>query len=106
MIARILREHGVEPAPQRRKGMSWATFLKSHWDVLAATDLFTVEVMTVRGLVRHHVLFVLKLSTRIVEIARIVRETPVACCAQDAVYWGEIDVSPRGAGNSSMLKYR
>ena len=73
-IARILKEHGIEAAPQRRKGMSWATFLKSHWDVLAATDLFTVEVMTLRGLVRYHVLFVLELSTRAVEIAGIVPE--------------------------------
>ena len=73
-IARILKEHGLEPAPQRRKGMSWSTFLKSHWDVLAATDLFTVEVMTWRGLVRYHVLFVMELCTRRVEIAGIVPE--------------------------------
>jgi len=73
-IARILKEHGIEPAPRRRKGMSWATFLKSHWEVLAATDLFTVEVMTLGGLVRYHVLFVMELSTRVVEIAGIVPE--------------------------------
>ena len=73
-IARILKEHGIDPAPRRHKGMSWATFLKSHWEVLAATDLFTVEVMTLRGLVRYHVLFVLELSTRKVEIAGIVPE--------------------------------
>ena len=54
--------------------MSWATFLNSHWKVLAATDLFTVEVMTLGGLVRHHVLFVMALSTRTVEIAGIVPE--------------------------------
>ena len=73
-IARILKGHGIEPSPRRHKGMSWATFLKSHWEVLAATDLFTVEVMTLRGLVRYHVLFVLELSTRRVEIAGIVPE--------------------------------
>ena len=73
-IARILQEHGIEPAPQRRKGMSWATFLKMHWDVLASTDLFTIEVMTLRGLVRYHVLFVMELSTRAVEIAGIIPE--------------------------------
>jgi transposase InsO family protein len=73
-IARILKEHGIEPAPRRGKGMSWATFLKSHWEVLAATDLFTVEVMTLGGLVRYHVLFVMELSTRIVEIAGMVPE--------------------------------
>ena len=73
-IARILKAHGIEPAPQRHKGMSWATFLKSHWDVLAATDFFTIEVMTLRGLVRYHVLFVLEQCTRRVEIAGIVPE--------------------------------
>ena len=73
-IARILKEHGLEPAPQRRTGMSWATFLKSHWEVLAATDPFTVEVMTLRGLVRYHVLFAIELCTRRDEIAGIVPE--------------------------------
>jgi len=73
-IARILKEHGIEPAPRRRKGMSWATFLKMHWAVLASTDLFTVEMMTLGGLVRYHVLFVMELSTRIVKIAGIVPE--------------------------------
>ena len=52
-IARILKEHGIAPAPRRHKGMSWSTFLKSHWEVLAGPDLFTVEVMTLRGLVRY-----------------------------------------------------
>jgi len=73
-IARILKAHGIEPAPQRHKGMSWATFLKSHWEVLAATDFFTIEVMTLRGLVRYHVLFVIEQCTRCVEIAGIVPE--------------------------------
>ncbi len=73
-IARILKDHGIEPAPQRRRGMSWKTFLKAHWDLLAATDLFTVEVTTLRGLVRYHVLFVIELSTRRIEIAGIVPE--------------------------------
>ena len=81
-IARILKEHGLEPAPQRRKGMSWSMFLKSHWDVLAATDLFTVEVMTWQGLVRYHVLFVMELCTRRVEIAGIVPEPDGAWMCQ------------------------
>jgi len=51
-VRNILRRHHMEPAPQRRKaGMSWAPCLKLHWDVLAATDFFTVEVATWHGLV-------------------------------------------------------
>ena len=30
-IKRILLENGVDPAPLRKKGMSWETFLKAHW---------------------------------------------------------------------------
>ena len=54
--------------------MSWSTFLKSHWEVLGAADFFTVDVMTLGGLVRYHVLLVMELSTRAVEIAGIVPE--------------------------------
>jgi putative transposase len=54
-IARILKQAGIEPAPDRRKGMSWAEFLRSHWNVMAATDFFTTEVWTAHGLVRYHV---------------------------------------------------
>ncbi len=83
-IARILKEHGIEPAPQRHKGMSWSTFLKSHWEVLAATDFFTIEVMTLRGLVRYHVLFVIEQCTRRVQIAGIVPEPDGRWMAQVA----------------------
>ena len=73
-IANVLRAAGMEPAPVRRQGMTWKEFLKTHWEVLAATDFFTVEVWTGRGLVRYHVLFVIQLATRAVEIAGVVPE--------------------------------
>jgi transposase InsO family protein len=72
MVRNILRRHHREPAPQRRKGgMSWAQFLKLHWEVLAATDFFTVEVVTWHGLVTYYVLVVIELATRRVQIAGI-----------------------------------
>jgi len=54
--------------------MPWKTFLAAHWDGLAAADFFTVEVLTLTGLVRYVVLFVMKLKTRTVEIAGITRQ--------------------------------
>ena len=42
-----------------------------HWEVLAATDFFTVEVATWHGLVTYYVLVVMELATRRVEIAGI-----------------------------------
>jgi len=73
-IANILRQAGLDPAPDRRKGMTWKEFLRVHWSTMAATDFFTVEVWTPVGLVRYHVLFVMRLMTREVHFAGIVPE--------------------------------
>jgi len=61
-IRRMLAANGIEPASIRRKGMSWATFLKLHWGALAAADFFTVEVLTHAGLIRFLVFFVHRLE--------------------------------------------
>jgi hypothetical protein len=39
-----VRQHGIDPAPERKKPTTWREFLKAHWDVLAAADFFSVEV--------------------------------------------------------------
>ena len=52
-IQRILKEHGIEPAPVRGKTMPWKTFLTAHWGAIAAADFFSVEALTVGGLVRY-----------------------------------------------------
>lgn len=70
-VANILSEHGIEPAPNRSKQTTWAEFLQMHWESIAAMDFFTVEVWTRKGLTQIHVLFVIDLSTRRVEIAGI-----------------------------------
>jgi putative transposase len=71
-VARILERNGIEPAPSRRS--TWSDFLAAHWDVLAAADFFTVEVVTWTGLVRYHVFFVMELCTRRVHVAGITRD--------------------------------
>ena len=68
-VANILREHGIEPAPERGKRTPWRLFLRNHWEAIAAADFFTVEVWTFRRLVRYHVFFVIDLATRRVRIA-------------------------------------
>jgi hypothetical protein len=70
----FLIEAGVDPAPERGKRTSSRTFLRAHWGAIAATDFFTVEVLTLAGLVRYHVLFVIDLANWRVHIAGIVRE--------------------------------
>ena len=51
-IKAILKDHGIAPAPERGTHTPWKTFLAAHWDGLAAADSFTVEVLTLGGLVR------------------------------------------------------
>lgn len=84
-VRNILRRHHMEPAPQRRKaGMNWTQFLKLHWEVLAATDFFTVEVATWHGLVTYYVLVVMELATRRVHIAGITPHPTAAFMQQCA----------------------
>ena len=54
----------------------------AHWEGLAAADFFTVEVLTLRGLVRYVVFFVMRLKTRTVEIAGITSEPDGAWMTQ------------------------
>jgi len=37
-VKRILNDHGIEPAPERKRKMRWSTFIAAHLDVLAAMD--------------------------------------------------------------------
>jgi putative transposase len=84
-VRNILRRHHIDPAPQRRKaGMRWGQFLKLHWEVLAATDFFTVEVATWHGLVTYYVLVVMELATRRVQIAGITPHPTAAFMQQCA----------------------
>jgi len=64
-----LKEHGIEPAPERKRQTTWKTFLKAHWDVLAAVDFTTIEVWGKKGLVTIYLLFVMELATRRVHFA-------------------------------------
>ena len=66
-VASVLKANGIEPAPERGKHTRWSTFLLVHWKVFAASDFFSIELWTGRGLVTHYVL-VISLADRIVEV--------------------------------------
>ena len=68
-IGNILKEHGIEPAPERKRQATWKTFIKAHWDVLGTIDFTTVEVWTKGELVTYYLLFVMELKTRRVHFA-------------------------------------
>jgi hypothetical protein len=50
-VGNILRRNGLPPAPERKRTKTWAEFIRTHLSVLVGTDFFTVEVLTLRGLV-------------------------------------------------------
>ena len=56
-IKNILKKNGLNPAPERKKSMSWAEFTQTHWEALVGTDFFSWEVLTPFGLVTYYVLF-------------------------------------------------
>src|SRR3984893_1527389 len=68
-VGNILRRHGLSPAPERKHTTNWAEFIRAHLAVLAGTDFFTAEVLTLRGLVTYYVLFFIHLESREVDIA-------------------------------------
>jgi putative transposase len=73
-IDRVLTEAGMDPAPERKQGTTWKEFLRTHWEVLAAADLITLEEWAALGLVRYHMRFVMRLTTREVHIAEVIAE--------------------------------
>ncbi len=83
-VGNVLREHGIDPAPKRRRQTTWKTFLRAHWEVMAAVDFTTVEVWTRGGLVTFYILVVMRLSTRRVEIAGITSHPDAAWVQQAA----------------------
>ena len=70
-VGNILRRHDIPPTPEGRKTTTWKEFIRSHMDVLTATDFFTAEVWTKSGLLTCYILFFIHLATRKVHMAGI-----------------------------------
>src|SRR5882672_4728822 len=70
-VGNVLRRYGLPPAPERKRTTPWAVFIQTHLALLAGTDFFTAEVLTLRGLVTYYVLFFIHLESRRVNIAGI-----------------------------------
>jgi putative transposase len=70
-VGNVMQRHGLPPAPERKRTTTWAAFIRTHLALLAGTDFFTAEVLTLRGLVTYYVLFFIHLESRRVDIAGI-----------------------------------
>ena len=79
-IRRILRAHGLGPAP-RRTGPTWSQFLKAQALGILACDFLTVETLWLK---RIYVLFFIELRTRRVHVAGVTAHPDSAWVAQQA----------------------
>src|SRR5437868_3686768 len=70
-VGNVLKRHGIAPAPERKTTTTWKEFIRTHLDVLVATDFFTAEVWTLGGLVTYYVLFFLHLGSRRIHVAGV-----------------------------------
>jgi transposase InsO family protein len=83
-VGNILKRHGIPPAPARKKTTTWSEFIRTHMDVLVATDFFTAEVWTPCGLVTYYILFFIHLASRRVHVAGMTPHPDVAWMVQIA----------------------
>ena len=72
-VGNILRRHDIPPAPKRKQTTSWKDFIRAHMAVLVATDFFTVEVLTLTGMITYYVLFFIHLESRRICLAGVTR---------------------------------
>ena len=70
-VKNILIENGYDPEPDLTVRSTWHEFIKSHWDVLAACDFFTIELLVGHKLIRCTVFFVMELASRKVFFAPV-----------------------------------
>ncbi len=66
-IRRVLRAHGLDPAP-RRASTTWRSFLRQQAAGVIACDFFTVDTVWLRRL---HVLFFIELGSRRVHLGGV-----------------------------------
>ena len=41
-VRRVMLDHGLLPDPDKPYKSTWNTFIKSHWESIAASDFFSV----------------------------------------------------------------
>jgi hypothetical protein len=70
-VGNVLQRHALPPAPERKRTTTWPAFIRTHLALLAGTDFFTAEVLTLRGLMTYYVLFFIHLESRRIYLAGI-----------------------------------
>ena len=70
-VGNVLKRHGLPPAPERKTTTTWKECIRTHMDVLVATDFLTAEGWTLGGLATYYVLFFIHLGSPKVHVAGV-----------------------------------
>ena len=100
-IQTILKQHGIEPAPDRAEP-TWDAFLKRHAATLWSCDYFTKRVLTVTGLKTSIVLAFMHMQSRQVIVTRATRHPTRAWVAEVAECFAG-QVQARGMPKPTIL---
>jgi transposase InsO family protein len=96
-VGNILKAHSLGPTNDRKRGLTWAEFIRRHKDVLWATDFFTAEIWTQTGLTTVYVLFFIQLQTRRIILGGLTRfpsENWMKQIVRNISGWGETPGEP------------
>jgi len=83
-VGNILKRHDIPPAGKRKQTTSWKDFIRAHMAVMVGTDFFTVEVLTLKGLLTYYVLFFIHLESRRICLGGVTRHPDQAWMEQMA----------------------
>ncbi len=59
-VGSIPQHHGLPWVPERQRTTTRIDFINAHMSVLVGTDLFSVEVLTLCGLVTHYAILIFR----------------------------------------------
>ena len=99
-IKRVLRQHGLPPAPERSRS-TWRDFVGHYRQYMVACDFFTVDTLF---LSRLYVLFFIELGSRRVHLAGCTTNPDTAWVTQQArqFSWHLQDGDPGRSSSCSM----
>jgi putative transposase len=87
MVKSILLKNGYDPEPDLTRKTTWKEFLKGHWNVSAASNLFSIELFVKGKLVRYMVLVSIHYATRKVEVVGIIQQAHGKWMSQNEGTW-------------------
>ena len=78
-VGNILKRHGIAPAPQRKKTVTWREFIRIHLDVLMATEFFTSVGGMWAQLWMSFLLFFIAFGRGVTQAVERIRHHPAWC---------------------------